>query len=359
MKKTSLHKSHLSLNAKMVPFAGYDMPVTYQKIATEYESVRTNCGIFDVSHMGQINIKGKDSISFIQYLTVNDLNDLEDNEAQYSAMCNQDGKIIDDLIVYKLTNENFLIIVNASNTQNVLEWIDTFKANYAIDIHLLNTTHSLIAVQGPKSREILSSIFEKNIEIEFYHLMRTQLFEHDIIISRTGYTGELGFEILAEHSIINKLWNLLIKKRVVPCGLAVRDVLRMEMKYCLYGNDISIKTNPIEAGLSWIVKLKKDFIGKELLLKYKKSDNQKRLIGFKMLDKAIPRKGYNVLYDNELIGNVTSGTHSPQLNQGIGLAYINKTHNKIGNIIEIEIRGRLMNAEIVKTPFINNTSIHS
>ena len=359
MKKTSLHKNHLSLNAKMVPFAGYDMPVTYDKISNEYNSVRNNCGIFDVSHMGQIKITGSDSIQFIQYLTVNDVNELKNNQAQYSAMCNKEGFIIDDLIVYKKSDNDFLIIVNASNTDNILEWMDLHKVDFEININLMNHSHSLIALQGPKSRNILSTIIGEAINIKFYHLKEIQLFDHDVIISRTGYTGELGFEILGSHSVIKKLWDLFIQNGVNACGLAVRDVLRMEMKYCLYGNDISIKTNPIEAGLSWIVKFNNDFIGKNALKDYKTKTYQKRLIGFKMIDKAIPRKGYNIFFNDALVGSVTSGTHSPTLSKGIGLGYIDNIHNKIGNMITIEIRGKLMKAEIVKTPFINNTSIHS
>ena len=359
MKKTALYNSHIDLQAKMVPFAGYEMPVTYQKISNEYESVRNNCGVFDVSHMGQICISGDDSISLIQKLTVNDVTDLNDNEAQYTAMCNNDGNIIDDLIVYKLNNKNLLLVVNASNTQNILDWMKSHQDNYDLNISLQNNADSLIAVQGPNSRQILNEILNINLDIKFYHLMQTQLYNDNVIISRTGYTGELGYEIMANHDTIRKLWNLLIQKNVMPCGLAVRDVLRMEMKYCLYGIDISLNTNPIEAGLSWIVKFKKDFIGKDILLKYKSSKNQKRLIGFRMLDKAIPRKGYSVLFDNKSIGIVTSGTHSPNLSKGIGLAYIDNQYNKIGNMINIEIRNRLMKAEIVKTPFVQNTSIHS
>ena len=359
MKKTALYNSHIDLQAKMVPFAGYEMPVTYQKISNEYESVRNNCGVFDVSHMGQICISGDDSILLIQKLTVNDVTDLNDNEAQYTAMCNNDGNIIDDLIVYKLNDKNLLLVVNASNTQNILDWMKSHQDNYDLNISLQNNTDSLIAVQGPNSRQILNEILNINLDIKFYHLMQTQLYNDNVIISRTGYTGELGYEIMANHDTIRKLWNLLIQKNVMPCGLAVRDVLRMEMKYCLYGNDISLNTNPIEAGLSWIVKFKKDFIGKDFLLKYKSSKNQKRLIGFRMLDKAIPRKGYSVLFDNKSIGIVTSGTHSPNLSKGIGLAYIDNQYNKIGNMINIEIRNRLMKAEIVKTPFVQNTSIHS
>jgi len=359
MNLTSLYESHVKLNAKIVPFAGYKMPITYQKITDEYNEVRNNCGIFDVSHMGQIHITGDDCINFIQYITVNDVNKINNYEAQYSAMCNLDAGIIDDLIIFKFSNTDFIIIVNASNTAAVLQWMGIYKKDFNINIKLMNETHSLIALQGPQSRDILNKISGDRITLPFYNLIKTKLLNNPVILTRTGYTGELGYEILAEHHIIQKLWNYFIDYGVSPSGLAVRDILRMEMKYCLYGNDISDHTNPLEAGLSWIVNLDKDdFLGKDSLLKFKNNEHQRRLIGFEMIEKAIPRKGYVVYVDNQKIGEVTSGTHSPYLSKGIGLAYIDNTYNQIGKLISIEIRGKLMNAKIVNTPFIKKTSLH-
>tara|TARA_B110000263_G_scaffold231003_1_gene225985 strand:- start:231 stop:1331 length:1101 start_codon:yes stop_codon:yes gene_type:complete len=359
MNLTSLYEAHIKLNAKIMLFSGYKMPITYQKITNEYNEVRNNCGIFDVSHMGQIHITGDDCINFIQYITVNDVNKINNYEAQYSAMCNLDAGIIDDLIIFKFSNKDFIIIVNASNTNAVLQWMKIYQKNFNINIKLMNKTHSLIALQGPQSRNILNKICSDKITLPFYNFMETQLLDDSVILTRTGYTGELGFEILAEHHIIQKLWDYFIDYGVSPSGLAVRDILRMEMKYCLYGNDISHNTNPLEAGLSWIVNLDKgDFLGKDSLLKFKNNQHQRRLIGFKMIEKAIPRKGYIVYVNNQKIGEVTSGTHSPHLSKGIGLAYIDNAYNQIGKLISIEIRGKLMNANIVKTPFIKNTSLH-
>ena len=364
MKLTSLYEKHLELNAKIVPFAGYKMPVTYKKITDEYDSVRNHCGVFDVSHMGQIHITGDDCIKFIQYLTVNDVNKISDYEAQYSAMCNLDGGIIDDLIIFKLSNLDCIIIVNASNTDNVFKWINEYKTNFKIDVNLMNDSHSLIALQGPNSRDILNKVCSDTIDLPFYHFMKTKLLNQSVILTRTGYTGELGFEILGKHDIIKELWDYFINNNVSPAGLAVRDILRMEMKYCLYGNDISKNTNPLEAGLSWIVNFNKgNFLGKDNLLKSKNNDYQRRLIGFEMIEKAIPRKGYSVYIDcNNMqrmkVGEVTSGTHSPLLSKGIGLAYIDCPYHKIGSSIYIEIRGKFLGAKIVKTPFIQNTSLH-
>jgi len=364
MKLTALYDAHLNLNAKVVPFAGYQMPITYTKITDEYNAVRNNCGIFDVSHMGQIRITGDDCINFLQYITVNDVNKIKNYEAQYSAICNLDAGIIDDLIIFKFSNSDCIIIVNASNTDNILAWINQHKKSFNININFMNESHSLIALQGPKSREILNKICSDNIDLSFYNFMETNLLSDPVILTRTGYTGELGFEISAPHDIIQKLWDYFINNGASPAGLAVRDVLRMEMKYCLYGNDISTATNPLEAGLSWIVNFDKgNFLGRDNLLKSKNNDYQRRLIGFEMTEKAIPRKGYSVYINNNnmqhmKVGEVTSGTHSPLLLKGIGLAYIDCPYHKIGSLIYIEIRGKFLGAKIVKTPFIQNTSLH-
>ncbi len=359
MNKTHLYNKHINLNAKVIPFAGYYMPVSYGKINIEYDAVRYDCGVFDVSHMGQIKIEGDDAESFLQYLTINNVEKISDYEAQYSAMCNEDGNLIDDLIIFKFSKKNYIIIVNASNKIKVINWMKLFSKNYSINLDNLNTTNSLIALQGPNSRQILNTISNQKIDIPFYHIAKLELLGYEIILSRTGYTGELGYEILGPHNHINELWDYFINHDVKPAGLAVRDVLRMEMKYCLYGNDIDETTNPLDAGLSWITDLNKDkFLGKEQLLNIKNQGSKRKLIGFKMIDKAIPRKGYVIYIDNQPIGEVTSGTHSHKLSYGIGLGYIQSNYNKIGQKIAIEIRGKLIDAEIVKTPFLNNTSLH-
>ena len=359
MNKTSLYDKHIKKNAKIVSFAGYYMPISYGKIGDEYNAVRHECGIFDVSHMGQIQITGDDAESFLQYLTINNVEKISDYEAQYSAMCTKDGNLIDDLIIFKFSKRDYIIIVNGSNKIKVLDWIKLYINNYLVVLNDLNITHSLIAVQGPKSRSILNKLLSKDLNIPFYHLQKFKLLNHTIILSRTGYTGELGYEILGTNDAINELWDYFINNNVKPTGLAVRDVLRMEMKYCLYGNDISEKINPIDAGLSWITDFnKKDFLGKEQLLNIKNKGSEKKLFGFKMLDKAIPRNGYSIYINNICVGEVTSGTHSPTLSYGIGLGYIKSNYNKIGQKIKIEIRSKLIDAEIVKTPFITNTSLH-
>ena len=358
MKKTALNIEHINLQAKLVPFAGYQMPIMYDKINNEYQAVRNNSAVFDVSHMGQIRITGNDSEKFIQKLTINNVKKMQNFEAQYSAMCNLEGGFIDDLILFKFSTEDYIIIVNASNKTKVLDWINLYKSSFEINLYDMNDDYSLIALQGPNSRNILQQICKDKIEIKFYHLMYTQLLDHDVILSRTGYTGELGFEILAKHNIIIELWNYLLKHDVKPAGLAVRDILRLEMKYCLYGNDIDEHTNPIEAGLSWILDLNKnDFLGKSKLLQIKSNKLTKKLCGFIMCEQAIPRKGYAIYSNNTKIGIVTSGNHSPQLSKGIGLGYIDLDYFRVGDIISIEIRNKLINARIVKTPFINNTSL--
>jgi len=360
MNKTSLYHKHVEANAKIISFAGYDMPISYGKINDEYNAVRHNCGIFDVSHMGQIQIKGNDAESFLQYLTINNIEKISDFEAQYSAMCDENGNLIDDLIIFKFSNEEFIIIVNASNKKKVLDWVKLYLNKYSVTLDDLNINHSLIALQGPNSRNILSKISDQKIEIPFYHIQKLKLLNHDIILSRTGYTGELGYEILGSHNAINELWDYFINNSVKPTGLAVRDILRMEMKYCLYGNDINPTTNPLDAGLSWITDLNKDnFLGKTSLLAIKNKGLQRKLIGFKMLDKAIPRQGYAIYIGTNSVGKVTSGTHSPTLSYGIGLGYIQSNYTKIGQQIKIEIRGKLLDAEIVKTPFLKNTSIYN
>ena len=359
MNKPSLYDKHIQENAKLVPFAGYYMPISYGKISDEYNAVRHHCGIFDVSHMGQIQITGNDAESFLNYLTINNVDQISDYEAQYSAMCDNNGNLLDDLIVFKFSKTKYIVIVNASNKMKVLDWMESFN-DYEVDLDDLNINNSLIALQGPKSRDLLNQISNKVIEIPFYNLEQLKLLNHEIILSRTGYTGELGYEILGPHAAINDLWDYFLVNNVKPTGLAVRDVLRLEMKYCLYGNDIDSNINPIEAGLSWITDLNKDnFSGKTQLLNIKNNGVDKKLFGFKMLDKAIPRKGYSIYFDDNCVGKVTSGTHSPTLSYGIGLGYINSIYNKIGQKIKIKIREKLIDAEIVKTPFLTKTSLHN
>ena len=361
-KKTPLYDRHIELSGNVINFGGFLLPTQYAGIKQEHNAVRSKAGLFDVSHMGEFIVSGHDAEKFLQKVTVNDVASLSVGQAQYSAMCYDNGGIVDDLLVYKKDSE-YMLVVNAANLVKDFDWLQSHVEG---DVNIENKSDDigLVALQGPRSRDILQTLTDKKLSnIQFYHFSEGKVSGKECITARTGYTGELGFEIYADADEILEIWDAIMDagsdKGLEPAGLGSRDTLRIEMKYALYGNDIDETTNPIEAGLSWIVKFKKDFIGKDFLLKYKSSKNQKRLIGFRMLDKAIPRKGYSVLFDNKSIGIVTSGTHSPNLSKGIGLAYIDNQYNKIGNMINIEIRNRLMKAEIVKTPFVQNTSIHS
>ena len=358
--KTSLYSEHEKLGAKIIPFAGYLMPVTYDRgLIEEYKSIRNEVGMFDVSHMGQIAITGSGANHFLNNITVNNVDKINDGDAQYSMFCNQKGNVIDDIIIYKNNIKSFLIVVNASNIDTDYEWLLKNNINNNIKIRNLSSEYSILAVQGPESRKVLMESLNVNLkEMKFYTFNSFKFFDKDIMISRTGYTGELGYEIIAKHSLINKIWKILIDCNVMPCGLAVRDVLRIEMKYCLYGNDLSTTINPIQAGLKWVVDLsKKEFLGKKYILDEIKNPT-KRLVCFEMIEKSIPRKKYEVYFNDELIGYVSSGTFSLGLNKGIGLAFIDSQYAKEKNI-KIKIRNKMYNAKLLKPPFIKNNSLHS
>jgi len=358
LNKTSLYDRHIELKAKILPFAGYKMPINYSfGIQKEYNFVRNDIGIFDVSHMGQIEIYGEESKDLIKKVTVNNVDDLDIGDAQYSAICNVAGGIIDDIILYKFSENKFMLVVNGANRVEVYEWI--LKHNiYNCSIIDQTLDSSLIAVQGPNSRIYLEKIFDEKIDLKFYTHKDYFLDSKKVLLSRTGYTGELGFELLGDSNIINQIWDNLIAEGVHPCGLAVRDVLRMEMKYCLYGDDINESLTPIEAGLSWIVKNKNNFIGKDIIDLNKKNGVDKKLLCIKMIDKCIPRTGYNITFNKSKIGVVTSGTFSNKLNTGIALAYIS-TDFDITSIIDIEIRGKIYKGQIVSAPFLKETSLHN
>ncbi len=355
--KTSLYEEHDKLGAKIIPFAGYLMPVSYNNgLIAEYNAVRLNVGMFDVSHMGQLLIEGSNAEQFLNYVTVNNVNKIQAGGAQYSAFCNKDGKVIDDIIVYKNNSESFFIVVNASNIDKDYNWL-LQNNTYNVKIDNLSSDYSILAVQGPESRKLLMKCLGIDLSnIKFYTFQSFKIFDQDVIVSRTGYTGELGYEIIAND--IMKIWKVLLKHDVMPCGLAVRDILRIEMKYCLYGNDLSDQINPIQAGLKWIVDFtKKDFIGKEHFQK-EIDKASTRLICFKMLEKAIPRKDYSVYLDNKKIGIVSSGTFSMGLNSGIGLAFVDARYINEKNI-NIKIRNKFYQSQIVKPPFIKKYSLHS
>jgi aminomethyltransferase len=357
MNKTPFTEIHKKLGAKMVEFAGFEMPVQYSSIVEEHKRVRESVGVFDVSHMGEFFVSGRDSESFLQKTTINDVTKLYYGRAQYSALINSDGNLLDDLIVYKL-QDRYMIVVNAANIEKDFK---TFSSRIIGDVKIENASNhiGLLSVQGPKSIETLQKLTKTDLSaIRYYHFAEGRIADIDSIISRTGYTGELGFEIFFEVKGNNysKLWESIFEAGsefgILPIGLGARDALRLEMGYCLYGNDIDETTNPIEAGLGWITKLDKgDFIGKEALLQAKQNITRK-LVGFKLTESGIPRHGYGIFSDEKKIGFVTSGTLSPILRQGIGMGYVQKEFSSEGTEIKIDIRGKKVNAKVVKLPFV-------
>jgi len=354
IKRTSLFNKHKELGAKIVPFAGFEMPLQYEGVIKEHNAVRTTAGVFDVSHMGEFIVKGNNAEKFLNYVTINDVSKIEIGQAQYSAMCYDDGGIIDDLLIYRY-NDYYMLVVNAANIEKDYNWLNEHLLD---DVTLENHSDeiSLIALQGPKSREILSKISESEIsDLPFYYFLEGKVAGCDVTIARTGYTGELGFEIYGKNEDIPKVWDSLFNigkpMGLVPAGLAARDTLRLEMKFCLYGNDIDRTTHPFEAGLGWITNVDKgDFIGREAIID-RKANMTRRLVCVEMLDKAIPRHNYDIYINDEKIGYFTSGGQSPSLQKGIGLAYINRPYTKSGTEIEVEIRGKRKKAVIVKPPF--------
>ena len=358
IKETPLKQKHILLNARMTDYAGWLMPIQYSNIIEEHKAVRSSCGIFDVSHMGILNVSGKDAYDFLQFITTNDLAKISDGQAIYSLMCNFEGGIVDDLIVYQCTKYNFRIIVNASNVDSDEAWLRKHVFSRDVLIENKNDDYALLAVQGPKSNLILKQIFDGFNLKPFFHEEYSFLGETGWIAA-TGYTGEIGFEVCFKKNIICQLWDKILEVgqefAIKPIGLGARDILRLEMKYMLYGSDISEKTTPFEAKLKWAVALhKNDFVGKDALL-HLKDKTTKHLIGFKMIDQAIPRSGYSVLAeDATVIGKVTSGGFSPSLDKGIGLAYVQLEYDCLGKKIFIQIRKKVFEAEVVGSNFLKN-----
>jgi aminomethyltransferase len=354
MKKTALYDKHVALGAKMVEFAGFQMPVSYEGIQLEHKAVRENAGVFDVSHMGEFFIEGPKAQELLNRVCSNDTAKLKKGAAQYNYFPNYSGGIIDDLIVYKMGEEKFMLVVNASNIEK--DWAHLSKENKSIGATLKNESdnYSLLAVQGPKVVEILQSLTTHDLgSIPFYDFIEGSLSSIDeLIISATGYTGSGGFEIYCKNETIDVLWDLIIEVGIKPIGLAARDTLRLEMGYCLYGNDIDETTHPIEAGLGWVTKFNHDFINKAQIEKDKEQGVANRLVGFKMVDKGIPRHSYEICDEESTnIGRVTSGTSSPSLGYGIGLGYVTSYKATIGSKIFIQVRNKSLKAEVVKLPF--------
>ena len=357
MKNTALTQTHEALGAKIVPFAGYNMPVQYEGVNAEHETVRNAVGVFDVSHMGEFLIEGEHALDLIQKVSSNDASKLTIGKAQYSCLPNNDGGIIDDLIIYKIKEETYLLVVNASNIEKDWNWIQS-KNDVGATLRDLSEDYSLLAIQGPKAIEAMQSITSQDLSaIKFYNFVVGDFagIEH-VIISATGYTGSGGFEIYCKNSEVKQVWDKVLEAGadfgIKPIGLAARDTLRLEMGYCLYGNDIDDTTSPIEAGLGWITKFTKDFTNSEALKAEKERGADRKLIAFKLDDRGIPRQGYDIVDGNgNKIGVVTSGTMSPSLGIGIGLGYVPTVFATADSKINIQIRKNAVPATVVKLPF--------
>ncbi len=348
--RTSLYEEHLRLGAKIVPFAGWEMPVQYTSVKDEVLAIRNHVGVFDVSHMGEFFIEGEDAEKFADYLVTNDILNAPTGKAIYSPLCRENGTVVDDLIVYKIKPGKVMICVNASNIDKDFSWMHSKLSQFKCTLTNKSNEFSLVALQGPKSFEILKSLISSLADIEYYSVIETKFINHPVVIARTGYTGEDGFEIFGSHLGIMELWKKLIDLKVTPCGLASRDVLRLEVCYPLYGHELNDEVNPFDAGLAWTVKTQKpNFIGKETLQSKK---SQYKL--FKLsLEKGIPREGYPVLNsDHQVIGQVTSGTLSVVLNKGVALARIEIDKVPSDEVFFIDIRQKYYPALVVKKPFV-------
>jgi aminomethyltransferase len=360
MKNTPFTDKHKALGAKMAEFAGYNMPISYTGINDEHAAVRTNAGVFDVSHMGEFILKGENVLELIQRVTTNDASKLTAGKAQYSCLTNENGGIVDDLIVYCIEeNKVYMIVVNASNIEKDWNWISRFNTNN-VEMHNISEKTCLLAIQGPNATKMLQPLTEMDImNLKYYTFVRgTFAGVKNVIVSATGYTGSGGVEIYFEDKDDNadKIWNAIFEagkpQGLKPIGLAARDTLRLEMGYCLYGNDIDNTTTPLEGGLGWITKFTKDFTAKEILEKQKAEGIKRKLVGFEMVDKGIPRHGYEIVDENgNKIGEVTSGTQAPSLGKAVGLGYVSKEYSSIDSKIYVKVREKLLEAKVVKVPF--------
>ncbi len=358
MKRTPFYQKHVELGAKLVDFAGYAMPLQYQSIVTEHLAVRQSAGLFDVSHMGEFMVSGPDCVKFVDFATVNDVRKMRVGQAQYSAMCFENGGLVDDLLIYRRA-DSIMLVVNASNIEKDWQHLLAIAKNFTVSLRNKSDSTALLALQGPNSRDILQKLTTVVLKtIPYYHFVEAEVNGTPMLIARTGYTGELGFELYHAPEYSRGLWDALMQTGAAfglkPTGLGARDSLRLEMKYCLYGNDIDETTNPLEARLGWITQMDKpDFVGKSALVNQKSAGLKRALVAFKMLERAIPRHGYSIFLNAQPVGTVTSGGHSPILNRGIGMGYVNRPYFKTGTRIEIDIRGKRLPAVIIKPPFIN------
>ena len=354
MKKTSLYQSHLAIGAKMVHFAGFEMPMQYTGVVHEHLAVRHKVGIFDVSHMGEILVSGPNAIDLIQYVFSNDAQHLDVGQAQYGYMPNAKGGIIDDLLVYRIDSQSYLLVVNAANIEKDWNWLLTHNKVFGASLQNQSDQWSLIALQGPQATSVLAKLTNTDIgSIPFYRFVYGKVAGIDqVLISATGYTGSGGYELYVTNEGAEKIWNSLIQNGAEPCGLAARNTLRIEMGYCLYGNDIDDTTSPISAGLSWCTALSKDFVSKDQIEKQKVDGVSKKRVGFIVNERGIPRQTYGLVDESENdIGIVTSGTQSPCLEKGIGIGYVDREKAIVGNIIYVSIRNKQVPATITSLPF--------
>ena len=357
MKNTALTDVHIALGAKMVPFAGYNMPVQYEGVNAEHETVRNGVGVFDVSHMGEFLLKGPNALALIQKFASNDASVLFDGKAQYSCMPNGKGGIVDDLIIYRVNAEEYFIVVNASNIEKDWNWMSSHN-DMGVEMQNLSDDYSLLAIQGPKAAEAMQALTDVDLKNMVYYTFTHGNFAgiENVMISATGYTGSGGFEIYVKNADVKHVWDRVFEAGasfgIKPIGLAARDTLRLEMGFCLYGNDIDDTTSPLEAGLGWITKFTKDFVDSDFLKNQKETGVTRKLVAFEMVDRGIPRHDYPILdASGATIGKVTSGTMSPSMKLGIGLGYVTVDHSALDSEIFIEIREKGVKAKVVKLPF--------
>jgi len=356
-RKTPLYDIHVNLGARIVNFSGWLMPVQYESIIKEHEAVRSNAGVFDISHMGEFLLKGKDVIPFLQYIMINDLKLLEISKGQYSCMCYENGTVVDDLFYYEEREDLFRIIVNAGNIEKDFKWLNNHIKDYDVNVQDLSSERSRLAFQGPKTDDLLQPLVDVDLsEIKRFYFKYCNLKHIPIFIARTGYTGERGFEISFDKKNSEEIWNNLVNTGASPAGLGARDSLRLEACYSLYGHEISDTITPIEAGLNWLVKPKEgiEYLGKQVLMKQKSEGTERILVALNLLDKGIIRENYKLFKNGNEIGYVTSGGYSPTLKKTIGLGLVKSQYKEVGTELEIEIRGKLLKGIIVSIPFYRN-----
>src|SRR3989440_8640054 len=357
LKRTPLYAEHLALGARLVPFSGWEMPVQYSSILEEHRAVRTRAGLFDVSHMGEFKVEGPDSQAFLQHLVPNDVARLADRQALYTQLCLPDGGTIDDLIIYRLADNHYMLVVNAGNIDKDFAWVEQQTKGFDVNLANQSDATALLALQGPEAQAILQPLTDTDLaSIRYYHFEPGMVDGINCIISRTGYTGEDGFELYCAPVDVPKLWNDLLAAGkphgLLPAGLGARDTLRLEAGFCLYDHELTEQINPLEARLGWTVKFDKgDFIGRDALLKVKEQGLRRKLIGIELLERGVPRGGYAIYENDQPIGVLTSGAPGPSVHKQIGMGYVDAAHAEVGKNVQIDIRGRRTAAQIVALPF--------